>query len=511
MRVLALTQSLGRLLAQWLYADLDLLALWIALWVAQCWVPPGSPLAQADFAPSVPDTWDVGFLGSLLARADFAPWMALVLTFVALLRGRVLGDGAHPSLACRSDRVGWLCKRFAVATTPALVLAWFEAIPSGSLGPAVIFSLAQLALLSLGQRDGNSAWKPEATPELQYWLTLSVLTGLVCTALHGFTTIFADPAFPVAAQVGMTFVMTGAFAGSPRHRAQRRHAGRADKSAWRPRPFIHVLAALGPGLGWLILHSALGSIRATGHSSAGIGVSFDLAYIMTLYGIAWGRVLWSRPRPIARIVLLHEVMPAGGWDGQDPALAQAFVDTPLGSLRFSPLRVRRTRVVHTWVVPVLAPRVATADDPVRLLWPPPPAPAPQHALGEARFDPDPLLNVTQMEAITIHLAGGMSDQVNLREDALARRILVLRPFPGGLLGGSKERLYQWESALPTNSVQVLDGSTRTAQICDGDVILLASGGRSRAYEVEFAQPIIDRFLLDMGRPPQLEDYVRVSA
>jgi hypothetical protein len=494
----ALTQSL---VAQ-LIEDRDLVGVWVLLTAVQPLMDPASPLASADLS------W----------------WAILTLSITAALRGRALGDGPHPALAPQRTWTGQLALRVALALVPWTLLAW------GELGQALwakdaaaeravaavaapALTLTLLGLRWLSWREGRTAWMPQSpvSPLLVAVLLALSLLGLA----FGLGALSASMPSSVGDMVftsclmGLGFLSAGMFAGRVQHVLQRRAAGRRDGESWRPSWSRFGLALLGPPVGVLIGVALLGLARAL---DLYLSLGGEQAYIVALYVLAWGRVLWPRSLPLARTVILHEVVPTGGIDASaDNLTARAFSEIPSGSLRINPLRLRRTRVMHPWVVPVKRAGLTEAGSPLTSPWPLPLAPAPLHALGEARFEPDPVLGRAQLDEITLRMQSHADDfTADLREDGLTRRIVVLRAFPEGPAHAQHERTFSWDESFPEDSAQVIDNRTTRATLRDRDVILIASGGRARLFEVELGATTTDPFLFELGRAPQIEDYVRVS-
>jgi hypothetical protein len=210
---------------------------------------------------------------------------------------------------------------------------------------------------------------------------------------------------------------------------------------------------------------------------------------------------------VAVACLLHEVVPAGGKDEAPDTTAVGFDRPPEGALRLDPLRLRRTRAIHPWLVPVRRARIGDLDDPVRALWDPPRALPGAHILGEAAFEPEDGLQ--QWDVVTIRLAA-RGDTTRLTEDdAQVRRIVVLRPFPRlGGAGRAAPVTYRWQERLPAESVQVLDATTETCTVIDGDIIVISAEGVARAYEIEFGAPVDASADLAAIRMPQIEDYTK---
>ena len=88
--------------------------------------------------------------------------------------------------------------------------------------------------------------------------------------------------------------------------------------------------------------------------------------------------------------------------------------------------------------------------------------------------------------------------------------MCIRDSPSGPSQSAQSRTFSWDDTLPEASAQVIDNRTTQATLRDRDVILIASGGRARLFEVELGATTSDPFLFELGRAPQIEDYVRVA-
>lgn len=469
-------------IASLLGEQLDLLVLWAALVVAQPLVPVTSPLG----------------------RADLLPWMAVALCLVTVLRGRNHGAGAHPMLTPRRSTLSWWVRRVAQVITPAAMVVLYDGLLTGQLlwvlgGVAGGFLI--MALVAWSGDHGETAWNPPGTPDWLWWGFGLVLNG---GAVFGLAALSErGPLEKVIGEsmlIGLAFLAVGLIDGQPRNLRQRYAAGRRDGTAYRLDLFPFGLALLGPGLGLIAVKIIFQSLG---------GVDFTQAYIGALYIVAWGAILWPRPEPIARACLLHEVLPTGGSDPNVKGAAQGFDQPPEGSLRFNPLRTRRNRVVHPWLVPVRASRIAELDDPVRPLWSRGVPPLPFHLLGEAAFEPDPVSRSTQSEVITVRLQGSgeVAEQEDASDSAQVKRLVVLRAFPApGTSRKVRPATYRWEEPVPEQTVQVIDETTDRVSLRDGDVIVISAEGVARAYEVEIGSALYTAFDALMFRPPQLEDY-----
>lgn len=481
--------------------DRDLIAVWVLLLSAQPLVPPDS----------------------LLGREGLLPWAALTLSVAAALRGRALGAGPHPALPPQRTWLGGLLLRVAGALVPWALLAWALAgaelagLPAQGaliLAPALTAALVGLRWATWG--EGRTAWQPaSAVQELLYAVATNGVVVLGALWLGWFQQALGGllPGLLVlGAWLGLALLGVGVLLDHPRDRSQRRAAGLQAapgqrRAPWTPNLLPYALALLGPLSGALLVWLAQTMLEAERWREP----TFTQAFVLSLYGLAWARVLWPRALPLARTVLLHEVIPAGGREAAAlPGRARPFGAPPDGALRIHPLELRRTRVVHPWVVPVVQPSVASAGLPPASPWPTPPTPSTQHVLGHARFELDPQLERAQMERITIRFTHRVPAEGGATGHGHVQRIVVLRAYPEGVGQARMQPTFTWDEPLPADSVQIIDNRTAEATLEDGDIILIASGGRGWLYEVELGVGLEDPFLLEFGRVPQLEDYVQVS-
>ena len=445
-----------------------------------------------------------------LARADLTPWITLAVSAAALLRARRLGDGPHPALTMRTSASGSLLRRAMVALVPWCVLAGWDATRLSDprlLWVFLALCATCLVLSFVSRAHGETAWAPR--PGGSRRATVLIALALVSVvlgsgelagrygSLFGSTLLFA-PAF------GVQFLAAGLLDGRMRHLRQRQVAGLRSGGTVQRVTFRMLIAIFGPTISWYAITTMLETVLL-------VRVDFSIAYVVGPFVVAWAAVLWQHGTPVAVGVLLHEVIPEGGNDETPSGAAVAFERPPEGALRFNPRRVRRTRAVFPWVVPVRAARIENLDDPVVPLWPPGRPYPSSHVLGDASFEPDPATGSTQWDVITLRL-GSRSDVMSLREeDAQARRVVVLRAFPrlGAWAHMSQPLTYRWQERVPGECLQVVDATLDLVQLCDGDILVLSAEGVARAYEVELGQPIRDPSVLFV-RPPQLHDYVGLA-
>jgi hypothetical protein len=489
----------------------DLAVLWLLTLILQPMVSPTLPFADDDML-----AWALG-----------------TVAVATIARGRRLGPGPHPQLRPRRTTLDGRLRRLAAALTPLVLLPWYrfgQALGRGELADIVagLQSRELTALAGLGWVGGGvagallvgflvwlsrdhlrTAWRPLSTPTVRtlvvgvavFWLG-AVLAG----AVHGLA--IGDPSvaqrsiarwMPEAAVVGLAFLSAGLVFGRPSSHAQRQAAGRRDG---RDVPLMErefLFALLGPST---TLYVTLQVVELL----TGQLVGYESAFVVSLHGVAWAGVVWTRRVPRAVDVLLHEVAPAGGKEVTPGEAAEGFDTPPEGALRIDPLDTRPTRSIHPWRVPVTRSRISDLDDPIRSLWRdrrPPPA---HHLLGEARFEPD-ASGAPQWSEITVHMGAGRDVTVIQDQDVQTRRMVVLRPFPRGTADRAAPlRTYRWEHALPAGSIQVVDAATRTLSLRDGDLIVVSSEGVARAYRVEIGSPVGDDDAPVLMRLPQLQDY-----
>lgn len=450
----------------------DLVALWWALVCA---------------APLVPH-------GHLLARADLAPWAVLTLTLGALARGGPLGEGPHPMLRLRRAPFAGLLRRIAAAAVPGALFGVYELAHAPSAESARWAAAAIAVVFAgrwLGREDGESAWEPED-------LGATVLAaGAVCAVLA--LAVLAGATGTPALLIGASFLGIGLAAGRPQHLAQRRAAGRRDGRPTAPSLFRPLLALVGPSLAFGLLEGLY--TRSFGP------LGFEQAFAVSLLVLAWVGLLWPPPPPAAVQCALHEVIPVGGADARGEETAADFDQPPEGALRLSPLRVRRTNAVHFWIVPAADARIGAFDDPVRPLWSQPPLPLPSHVLGTARFEVE--RGRPQTRTLTLTLRGQTDTSTVGSGDAATRRVVVLRASPSRPWGALRARTtYRWQAAVPAESIQGVDATTRSLTLRDGDVLVVSTEGVARAYQLEIGAPLSAHADVLGRRPPQLEDYAR---
>lgn len=472
-------------------SNLDLVAAWIATVALHTVVPDDN----------------------ILARLDLAPWFTLCMTLVAVLRAQPLGDPHHPSLSVRRASWSAMFGRLGFALAPLATLAVYDAA-AGRVDPwgthllpviAVAICMVVAVLLTIGGAAGLTSWNPPGASTGVVW-TLRGLLFLGIVVVIGYfnnSPVEDGPGPGAAILLGAQFLALGLLPDRIQSYRQRRAAGRRDGKPHNPPAFRFLLAAFGPslGLGLLILL----------HEALGMSVSFTQSTVVSLHVFAWAAVIWPPRVPVAVSCILHEVVPAGGGD---PAVggAKASFDLPAkGALRLDPLSIRRVSILHHWVVAVQDPRIEDFDDPVRLLWSRPSLPLPYHVLGEATFEPDTTTQLPQWHTITVRL-DEQRDVGRLSEgNVQTRRLAVLRPFPSRRSGGLRPvRTYRWDKRVAPGALQVVDATTETIELRNGDLLVLSTEGVARAFELEIAAPIYAHDELAHRRGPHLEDYVGVS-
>lgn len=461
----------------------DLLALWLALLIAQQHVP----------------------VTHFLGREDGMPWITLALSVVALLRGRSLGPGAHPMLTPRVSTNSVYFQQGAMVVAPWALLLWYDAGRALSVveaAKAFGASMGVLLLLVLGAPNGQTAWRPVQSSPWFPWTFGGMFFGFLAVALGLVSRLVPlDVArwFAEAVLLGAMFLSVGLVSGRVQHHQQRRVAGLKGGRPYRLGLFSFVLAAFGPSIGLFVLLLVLGDLP------------FTQAFVPALHVIVWGAIVWPSPQPYAVPVILYEVMPTGGKDIKAVEAANPFDKPPEGALRFNPLRSERTRTAHAWLVPVIGSRIEGLDDPISPLWPVRPPFRASQTLGDARFEPHPLTRETQTDVLTLHLksSDGAADLAG--GDVQTKRTVVLRPFvPPGFDRRRDRTTYTWERVHARDSVQVVDSTVERLTLLDGDILVLSQEGVAHAYEVEIGAPIYRAADAFRFRPAQLEDYVKAG-
>ncbi len=469
--------------------NLSLILLFMAMTGAQTLVPVGNPVG----------------------RDDLLPWMMVTLSIATFLRGFPIGGTHHPQLTRQHTRTGAFMRSIAMLLVPLACLFWHDATFLSEplyLAIAAAVTLGTPVMLAMARHEGRTAWSPPGPKGIMRWVLFLFALPLFCLAL-GFVgqlgiPIISEVTVP-SILVGLVFVVTATIARRPQDARQRRAAGRKDGQAWTPDRFPVLLAFLGPGFGMallILLFKVLGDMVRP--------LDFTQAFIGVAHVCVWAAVIWPRPVAVARACLLWEVVPTGGSDKTTDGEAVGFEKPTEGALRFNPNKTRRINLVHAWVVPVREARIGDLDDPIRDLWPKRAPFVPQHVLGEASFEPDPITLQTQDKEITVRLQSGQDVQQLDAGDVQTRRLVILRAYvPMKLRRSKRKATYRWDQKVPEGTMQILDASVDTATLQNGDILISSSEGVARAYEIEIGAPIYSRYEAEAFRPPQLEDYVKV--
>ncbi|MAA80021.1 MAG: hypothetical protein CL916_12270 [Deltaproteobacteria bacterium] len=450
----------------------------------------------------------------ILARADLIPWLMFCLSGTILLRGKRYGEGPHISLTQKKSTFGWVMRKTVVVFVPLLLTFWYDVglhvvsfTPVKSVSHLVMpvgLTLIGASLLALSSEHERTAWNP---PGISSWLVWGLGGILVLGSAIGIGILKRKGIVTDAAPflLGLAFLMAGSVQGRVQNLRQRVAAGTKDGGSYIPSIFGFVFASVGSAFGlWalFVVQDLLG---------LGGGTGFEQAFVPAAFVVAWAGVVWPKPTPIAVTCILHEIMPSGGGDRAISTTATPFYEPPEGALRIDPLRVKRVRSMHPWLVHVKASRVPEFDDPIRPLWAYRQPPQSFHILGNAVFEPDPVTNQEQWNEITIHLKG--SEGVTSVSGSVTKKLVVLKPFlKPKLLGRFRKNemtTFRWEEAVPEGTVQRVDATTERLSIEDGSIIVFATEGVAKAFEVEFGAPVYSFVEAARFRPPQIEDYVKV--
>lgn len=443
------------------------------------------------------------------ARDDLVPWSILILCAAAAVRDPAGVVPPNPALTARRERR--LIARAVRAMLPLVLGLWYEGgrrsalwvgggVPDADLGQIAIWvvgaSLSWGALRVAASRHGETAWRDPAAPSAWSWAWTAPLA--LVSAGAGLLGALI-PWVGAAALVGVCFVALPLALQRRQNRWQRARASDEQALDWL-KPLL--LDALGPSLCLVVLHLSAGAPQLASRASG-----FDEAGMVTIAILSWAIALWPRPQPLARLVLLHEVRPAGGVNPAQSWQPGAAAAPPRGSLRVSPVALRRTRIFHPWWVPVRGGRVAGNDVPSVALWPSDePTSSADHVLGEAAFLPDDSGQV-QTGEITIQLTEAPGTVEARRVEELGqRRVVVLRAFGRTPRSTSP---WRWSPALTMDAVQEARAGVRTLTLRDGDLLVLASGGVARAYEVELGVTLTERRDAERLRTPSLGDYTQL--
>ena len=446
-----------------------------------------------------------------VGRDDLLPWMMITLSIATFLRGFPIGGIHHPQLTRQHSAWGAFTRSIGMVLVPLACLFWHDASFLSEpvyLLIAAVLTLGTPIMLAFARHEGRTAWSPPGPRGVIRWALFIVGLPILCLALGFVASLglskISDIAIP-SLLVGVAFVVTATIARRPQDARQRRAAGRKDGQPWSPDRFSVLLALLGPGLGMallILLFQVVGDLVRP--------LDFTQAFIGVAHVCVWAAVIWSRPTAVARACLLWEVVPTGGSDQTEDGEAVGFEKPTEGALRFNPNKTRRINLVHAWVVPVREARIGDLDDPIRDLWPRRAPFVPQHVLGEASFEPDPVTLQTQDTEITLRLQSGQDVQQLDAGDVQTRRLVILRSYvPMRFRRNKRKSTYRWDQKVPEGTIQILDASVDTATLQTGDILISSSEGVARAYEIEIGAPIYSRYEAEAFRPPQLEDYVKV--
>ena len=451
----------------------------------------------------------------LLARPDLVPWLMFGLAGAVILRGKRYGDGPHTSLTKRYSSTGVILSKAGMVSALLALVWWYDlgvawdVVRTQSVGwvayvaRPIAATIVTLLAIYLSRDHEETAWNPHGVSGGAIWFfgaSAIIAAAVGIGRFEKMTPDFHSESF----LLGIAFLTVGLIVGRAQHLRQRLASGTKDNRAYRPALFSYLFSSIGSAFGLWALYFIQDLLGLSDQ------VTFELAFVPAAFVVAWSGVVWTKPVPIAVTCLLHEIMPSGGGDKMISTTATPFDETPEGALRINPLQIKRILSTHPWLVPVKASRVPELDDPIRPLWPRREPPVAYHVLGGATFEPCPYTNQEQWDEITVRLKG--SDDVGGLSGSAAttRSITVLKPF---LKPGTPRRkritTYRWEQPVWEASVQHVDATTEKLSLEDGSIIVLATEGVARAFEVEIGAPVYRLPDASGFRPPQLEDYVEL--
>ncbi len=442
--------------------------------------------------------------GSSLAESDWSTWVVFNISIVAVLRGRSLGLGPHPSLKVRGG--GGLDRILLAGAAPWWV--WFaaEAVGGSESALRILVALSIGGLVVLMRRRGRlrTAWTPN--------VPAAVLLALLGVALLGALLFHAgqEEVGSLAALAAACFFAVSLVLGDTRSLSQRwaSFEGRPGRSIPRHEVVILATGVLLPAAGLEAVRELMRWPAINQQAGQLPGDEFVWASLATLYVLTWAGSTWKRPTPTGLACLLREMEPAGGLesrhDGEAPALD--FSEAPRGALAVEPLAVKRKPRVHPWFVSVDSGRAVSAEHTSLPLWGTREASL-GHALGDARCAEDGIpgfLPLPQWDEVVIEPQAQETRETLAESRAGVRRQVILRPFRRPLLPPLSvlPPTFAWESTGAHQLYQLNTG--RTLRLAAGDLLVLSSAGIVRCFEFE---PGCAFDLNGVRHAPQPEDYL----
>src|SRR5690606_6016718 len=214
------------------------------------------------------------------------PWLALTMSGVALLRGRLLGAGPHPMLTRRQPEMAGWAHRAMLAVVPWVIVAFHDLARNATvqdLGIAGGMLVLLAVLMGISSGFDQTAWHPQPTRAFFTWTLGGLLVGGVTAATGIARRFVADDvvvlALPSGALLGMFFVAVGWVGGRAKNHRQRVRAGNKDGSRYTPMVFPSFLAILGPSVGLGALFYVLPDL------------DFRFAFAASLLVVVWGSVI----------------------------------------------------------------------------------------------------------------------------------------------------------------------------------------------------------------------------
>lgn len=443
---------------------------------------------------------------SPLGRSDGAGLVTLAVSVTALLWGRRLGAGPHPTLQPRGSRFGGLFRALARALAPWALWAAFESARSGASTLLAVALCGACALFAvLGRDHGRTAWNPgphgvlaSARQDLRLLLPAVLIVvagvlGLVLLDQAAATLGFLREPTWVPALLSCQTILVCALSGRMRNLRQRAAMAMGDEHL--PAVFW---ASVGPGLTLLALGALMADFEQDRLHRAGLegglaGLGLSAPTLMAWHRPAlvlavalWARGLWRPRAPSAILCSWREVVPRGADVAMGSGAIPGFEHPPAGALRINAWATRDTGRVVYWPVPV---RDVSWNPLARLpdLRAESRSASAPHLLGEAAFEPQTLSGRIQTEKLTVRPVPGRRTALGGQTQAVLIR--PNRPHDrGGERGREQARSWTWQDPGVPGRIRIV--GEQSLHLHDGDLLLLSADGVATAWRLEYGPEIL---------------------